>query len=90
MRKAHIALPLLVAAYLGFCGAASAQYGHIAPPPAAPTWTGFYLGVNLGYSWGRTSTDYSAVSTNNGSIPETTSDSIKMDGIIGGGQLGYN
>jgi outer membrane immunogenic protein len=61
-----------------------------APVPIITPWTGFYAGVNVGYSWGRTHTDYSAVSTNNGSIPELTSDSADMNGVIGGGQIGYN
>jgi outer membrane immunogenic protein len=34
-----------------------------APPPApAPVynWTGFYVGGNVGYSWGKADTDFSA------------------------------
>ena len=29
------------------------------PPPAVYNWTGFYVGLNGGYSWGRTDVDYS-------------------------------
>lgn len=47
----------------------------IAPPPVY-VWTGFYIGLNLGYGWARTSTD--GISSDN------------IDGVIGGGQLGYN
>jgi outer membrane immunogenic protein len=60
-----------------------------APPPAvapAPLWTGFYLGVNVGYSWGNSSTTYTGTGT--GFVPFTTSQS--MDGVLGGGQIGYN
>jgi outer membrane immunogenic protein len=47
-----------------------------APAPLVYTWTGFYVGVNLGYGWARASTG--GVTSNN------------IDGVIGGGQLGYN
>jgi outer membrane immunogenic protein len=52
-------------------------------------WTGFYVGGNLGYSWGRSS-DTSTVST--ATVPAflTTSDKSNLDGIVGGGQIGYN
>ncbi len=84
------------------CIAAAALYGAPAlaadmpvkapPLPPAPVygWTGSYVGVNIGYSWGRSSSDYSAVSANNGFVPETTSDSANINGVIGGGQVGYN
>jgi outer membrane immunogenic protein len=60
-----------------------------APPPAvapAPLWTGFYLGANVGYSWGNSSTTYTGTGT--GFVPFTTSRA--MDGVLGGGQIGYN
>ena len=53
-----------------------------APVAAAPafTWTGFYVGANAGYGWG--------------SVRLTDSDgdwiSGRLDGAIGGGQIGYN
>ena len=54
--------------------------------PAPYNWTGLYVGGNIGYSWGRTSTDYTTVAAGT----ETHSDSINMNGVIGGGQIGYN
>src|ERR1700674_1135707 len=57
-----------------------------APIEPLYNWTGFYVGGNLGYSWGRTSTDYTTV----GAGTETHRDSINMNGVIGGGQIGYN
>jgi outer membrane immunogenic protein len=64
-----------------------------APPvPPAPLydWTGFYLGINGGYSWGNSSTSYSGTDAITG-LPFTSfSTSQSMDGWLGGGQIGYN
>jgi outer membrane immunogenic protein len=58
-----------------------------APIYAPPyNWTGFYLGLNLGGSWGRQ--DASFVNATTGTILATGSN--HLDGIIGGGQIGYN
>jgi len=55
-------------------------------PPAAPVygWTGFYGGVNLGYSWGKLTNDFIAPP-----FP-TLTESQRMNGVIGGFQWGYN
>jgi outer membrane immunogenic protein len=52
-----------------------------APPLIAPVgdWTGFYLGVNIGYGFG-------SASVNAGGI----TGSENLDGVLGGGQIGYN
>jgi outer membrane immunogenic protein len=52
-------------------------------------WTGFYIGGNLGYSWGRSS-DTSTLANAAGTVLLTTSDKSNLDGIVGGGQIGYN
>jgi outer membrane immunogenic protein len=69
-----------------------------APPPApAPVynWTGWYVGGNVGASFGRATTDFSgapvflppiALTPGFGSSHEITEPS----GFIGGGQIGYN
>jgi len=56
---------------------------------AAPTynWTGFYIGANVGYSWGKADNTYHSVG-NGADI--TQSDSPSINGAIGGGQAGYN
>ena len=54
--------------------------------PAAYNWTGFYAGLNIGGSWGRQ--DNSLVSSTTGAVAFTNSD--RIDGVIGGGQIGYN
>jgi len=69
-----------------------------APPPApAPVynWTGWYVGGNLGASFGRVKTDFNAdpvtVTGPSISIPGfSQSDTSEPSGFIGGGQIGYN
>jgi outer membrane immunogenic protein len=52
-------------------------------------WTGFYVGGNLGYSWGR-SNDTSTLTNAAGTVLLTTADKSDLNGIVGGGQIGYN
>lgn len=60
-------------------------------PVAVPVynWTGFYVGGNVGYSWGRSS-DTSTLTNGAGTVLFTSAASANMDGVIGGGQIGYN
>ena len=52
-------------------------------------WTGFYIGGNIGYSWGRSS-DTSTVTNGAGTVLFTSADKTDLNGIVGGGQIGYN
>jgi outer membrane immunogenic protein len=71
-----------------------------APPPApAPvySWTGFYLGGNIGASFGRAKTDFNAdpftitFAGSSGSLGGFAGSAItEPSGFIGGGQIGYN
>jgi outer membrane immunogenic protein len=67
-----------------------------APPPPAPVygWTGFYVGGNIGYSWGKASGNLSdpaiAIFSGLGSLPTSFPESLKPKGVIAGGQFGYN
>lgn len=63
-----------------------------APPPvvAVYDWTGFYVGGNIGYSWGRSSTAEAFSDSATGAILNSTAIKFDMDGVIGGGQIGYN
>jgi len=57
-----------------------------APPPApSAPWAGWYIGVNVGGSFGR-ATD---TSTFAGGVPFSATSS-RLDGVLGGGQIGYN
>ena len=99
MRKAAIGI-VAVAATIG-TPVLAADMAVKAPPPApAPvySWTGWYVGGNIGYSWGNADTDFNSdpviVSILGGgsvTIPGfTKSNSVKPNGMIGGGQIGYN
>jgi outer membrane immunogenic protein len=61
----------------------------IAPPVIPYSWTGFYVGANVGYSWGRAETDFSATSLAAFGV-SSFSQSQHLNGVIGGGQIGYN
>jgi outer membrane immunogenic protein len=68
---------------------------EVAPAPAPScdyTWTGFYLGVNVGYGWGNADTRFDPlpdpVSFN--ALQPTTLGDLDPDGVIGGGQVGFN
>ncbi len=67
-----------------------------APPPPALvySWTGFYVGGNIGYSWGKASGDLNdpaiGIFSGLGNLPTSFSESLKPKGVIAGGQFGYN
>jgi len=56
------------------------------PPPPVFSWTGFYIGGNVGGGWGHSS------ETPGGLFAATTgfSGTINRSGVTAGGQLGYN
>jgi outer membrane immunogenic protein len=65
------------------------------PPPPVYSWTGFYIGANIGGGWGDRSVDYAAndlVSLSHfislGGEPPPAS--IHTSGVLGGLQAGYN
>ncbi len=53
------------------------------PPPPMYNWTGFYIGANVGVSWGSQDVTLNAPTA-------VITNSNHLDGVIGGGQIGYN
>jgi outer membrane immunogenic protein len=92
MRKMLFAGALLAAA-IG--QASAADLPRKAPVMRAPivdtwTWTGFYIGGNAGYSWGKwDSTSLGAIFPGAPGLFSTTA-SPNVDGFVAGGQIGYN
>jgi outer membrane immunogenic protein len=78
----------MLASFAAVQSASAADLALKAPPPPAVVdeWTGWYVGLNLGGSWGRSATTYTG--TGFGFVPFTSSQ--HMDGVLGGGQIGYN
>src|ERR1700681_650888 len=94
---------IAIAAFTSIAAMHSASAADLAARPytKAPAivevynWTGFYIGGNAGYSWGRSNTDVSYFNTATGTpiVPppgSVTSSSFNMNGGIAGGQAGYN
>jgi len=75
-------------------GAAVSVLAAIDPAMAqtpAWNWTGFYAGLNVGYSWGNGAVTYNEpVFAARTSLPGTFSGPSFLDGAIGGFQIGYN
>jgi outer membrane immunogenic protein len=61
-----------------------------APPPPIWTWTGFYVGANVGYSWGNSDSTLTLSNAATGAVLNSANSNFDLNGIIGGGQLGYN
>ncbi|MGA8498575.1 MAG: outer membrane beta-barrel protein [Xanthobacteraceae bacterium] len=85
MRKLLLAMSVL-AAFAAVDVASAADMELRAPlPPPVDVWGGWYAGLNVGGSFGR------AQDTMNSGVPlPVASTSSKLDGVIGGGQVGYN
>jgi outer membrane immunogenic protein len=91
MKRVIVASLTAAGVFLGFSTAASAADLGVGPAPvylkAQPpvyNWTGFYIGGNVGYGWGNSSSNLSL------SDPAAASANFSLDGIKGGGQIGYN
>ena len=72
---------LVALATAGGSAAMAADMPLKAPPPPVFSWTGFYIGANIGGAW-----SHSSITDN------VTGASLGFDnsGFIGGGQIGFN
>jgi len=76
--------------------ATPALAADLAPQPVEPvapvvppfTWTGFYLGAQLG--WGQTSTDYKAGAATDAATRVVSLPTLTKNGVMGGLFAGYN
>jgi outer membrane immunogenic protein len=106
MHRLPIALLADVLAAVAFTWAASAADMPVKAPIESPVynWTGFYVGVNAGFGWGRNNADFTGDGQNNAGNDLisrvfdgplnfnqiTRSQRIDSDGAFGGAQFGYN
>ena len=91
---------LVATVMAAFAGSAlAADIPLKAPAPVAPTlintWNGWYVGLNAGYSWGRSSVDYVQGSSDffgvaNPGDSLALSTKLSPQSFIGGGQVGFN
>jgi outer membrane immunogenic protein len=85
--KASLACAGAFAAAATFAGTAFAAE-PLPPPPPPFTWTGLYVGGQIGYAWGHDPVTWSGTSNDDelaaGSFGNTP------NGVIGGVHVGYN
>ena len=79
---------LLVGVPFSVASAADMALKAPPPPPVVYDWTGFYAGVNGGYSWGKSSTNVTGTTSAPSTLAFPLSESL--DGGLVGGQIGYN
>jgi outer membrane immunogenic protein len=101
--RAFVLKAFAASALVAMTATSAATAADLAPrytkAPVAPVeiwnWTGFYIGGNAGYSWGRADSTASYFSTVTG-LPiapppgSITGAGYNMDGAVAGGQIGYN
>jgi outer membrane immunogenic protein len=61
-----------------------------APPAPLWSWSGFYIGGNVGYSFGSSKDTLSLSDATTGALLDSASAKSPLDGFVGGGQIGYN
>jgi outer membrane immunogenic protein len=92
MKKILLATTAFVVLAAASASAADMGVRPAYAPPPAYSWNGWYIGGNVGYSWGNAKYDANTSATALGVALAGTgiSESQKIDGVIGGVQTGYN
>jgi outer membrane immunogenic protein len=80
---------------LAFAGAATAADMSVpvrakAPPPPVWGWSGCYMGLNVGYGWGRSNFTEATETAAGGAIFRFADFDFQSRGVFGGGQFGCN
>ena len=91
--KKQLLLGCALGGLLASTSAFAADIPRKAPPPApAPVynWTGWYVGGNIGYSWGRGAPTVNDPALGAFGLPTSFTGAGNLDGIIGGVQIGYD
>jgi outer membrane immunogenic protein len=88
--KASMACAGAFAAAAAFAGTAFAAEPAPTPPPPVPvfTWTGLYVGGQIGYAWGQDPVTW--FGTANDLDPAAGAFTESPQGVIGGAHVGYN
>jgi outer membrane immunogenic protein len=97
MRKLQLLGIVFTTFAIGPALAADLGMGERPAPPPVFSWTGFYVGGNVGYSWGRSENDITVTGLppflfglSTASLARGDRDDTDVDGVIGGGQTGFN
>lgn len=92
MKKFLVAAAGAVATMIAAQPATAADMPLKARPPVVEVWTwdGYYIGVNGGYSWGRSKTTANFFNDTTDVLLSTSQQTIKLNGPIFGGQIGFN
>jgi outer membrane immunogenic protein len=89
MKKLAVAIAALGIAAVSVPAFAADMALKALPPAPVYDWTGGYVGLNLGGSWGRASSTLTGTNAFSG-LPFALTSSSNMNGVVGGGQIGYN
>ena len=94
--KASLACAGAFAAAATLAGSAFAAEPAPAPPPPPPfTWTGIYVGGQIGYAWGNDDIFYNAYDPLTGTVFNPSAFNVPIvsstpSGVIGGAHVGFN
>ena len=88
--KAIVGSLLIAGTITGPAMAARKQPPAPVHAPPISSWTGLYVGGNVGYSWGKASSNYTDAGFGVFGMPTSFPGSQRLDGVIGGVQIGYN